>query len=111
MNLITVRIKKPDSSYREIYELETFDFDGKEYEFNEQEGTFTGTLVCKKWGKKSNIIAYVDFDDGRKIMTTAFTEPGNYLGIPKIPMGSRVKLTFAPNKRHNVRLKSVEVIE
>ena len=87
------------------------DFDGKEYVFNEVEGVFTGTLVCKKWGKKSNIIAYVDFDDGRKIMTTAFTEPGNYLGIPEIPMGSRVKLTFAPNKRHNVRLKSVEVIE
>jgi hypothetical protein len=87
------------------------DFDGKEYEFNEQEGTFTGTLVCKKWGKKSNIIAYVDFDDGRKIMTTAFAEPGNYFGIPEIPMGSIVKLTFASNKRHNVRLKSVEVIE
>jgi hypothetical protein len=44
-------------------------------------------------------------------MTTAFAEPGNYLGIPEIPMGSIVKLTFASNKRHNVRLKSVEVIE
>lgn len=87
------------------------DFDSKQYEFNEKEGTFTGTLVCKKWGKKSNIIAYVDFDDGRKIMCTAFTMPDNYLGIPEIEMGSRVKLTFAPNKRHNVRLKSVEVIE
>ena len=87
------------------------DFDGKEYEFNEQEGTFTGTLVCKKWGKKSNIIAYVDFDDGRKIIARLCKSSSHYLGIPEIPMGSRVKLTFAPNKRHNVRLKSVEVIE
>ena len=92
-------------------QFEQLDFDGREYVFNEQEGTFTGTLVCKKWGKKSNIIAYVDFDDGRKIMVTAFAEPDRYLGVPEIALGSRVQLTFAPNKRQNIRLKSVEVIE
>lgn len=86
-------------------------FDGKAYKFNEDEGVFTGTLACKKWGKKNNIIAYVDFDDGRKIMCTAFVAPDDYLGIPEIEIGSRVKLTFAPNRLKNVRLKSVEVIE
>lgn len=47
-------------------------FNTKAYVFNEPEGSFTGTLVCKKWGQKNNVIAYVDFDDGWKILCTAF---------------------------------------
>ena len=44
-------------------------------------------------------------------MCTAFVAPDDYLGIPEIEIGSRVKLTFDPNRLKNVRLKSVEVIE
>lgn len=95
-------------SYKQFKEL---DFNGKEYEFNEQEGTFTGTLACKKWGMKNNIIAYVDFDDGRKIKCTSFDRENNFIGIPDIEIGSRISLVFAENRMHNVRLKSVEVIE
>lgn len=31
-------------------------FEAKGYAFNEAEGEFVGTLVCKKWGKKHNVI-------------------------------------------------------
>ena len=36
------------------------DFDRTGYEFNETERVFSGTLVCKAWGKKCNIICYAD---------------------------------------------------
>lgn len=36
------------------------DFDTTGYIFNESEGEFSGTLVCKKWGQKHNVIAYVE---------------------------------------------------
>ncbi len=57
-------------------------FDSSEYTLNEQEGIFEGTLIIKRWGKKSNIYAFVNMDDGRKIMCTAYQVPGYYLGLP-----------------------------
>ena len=44
------------------------DFSREGYTLNEVEGTFTGTLMCSVWGRKCNIICYVELDDGRKII-------------------------------------------
>lgn len=87
------------------------DFDRTGYEFNETEGVFTGTLVCKKWGKKRNIVCYVDFDDGRKIICTAFQKPDNYLGLDKYEVGERLEVTYAKNKKGNNKLIAVKRAE
>ena len=87
------------------------DFDRTGYEFNETEGVFTGTLVCKKWGKKCNIVCYVDFDDGRKIICTAFQQPDDYLGLPDIELGARLEFTYQRNKRGNNKLIAVKRTE
>lgn len=83
------------------------DFDRTGYEFNETEGVFSGTLVCKAWGKKCNIVCYADLDDGRKIICTAYQKPGNYLGIPDIEVGTRIILEFKRTKQGKMRLNSV----
>lgn len=83
------------------------DFDRTGYEFNETEGVFSGTLVCKSWGKKCNIVCYADLDDGRKIICTAYQKPGNYLGLPDIEVGTRIILEFKRSKQGKMRLNSV----
>ena len=87
------------------------DFDRTGYEFNETEGVFIGTLVCKKWGKKCNIVCYVDFDDGRKIICTAFQQQDDYLGLPSIELGARLEFTYQRNKRGNNKLIAVKRAE
>lgn len=83
------------------------DFDRTGYEFNETEGVFSGTLVCKAWGKKCNIVCYADLDDGRKIICTAYQKPGNYFGLPDIEVGTRIILEFKRSKQGKMRLNSV----
>ncbi len=84
------------------------DFNRKGYNFNEIEGVFTGTLVCKNWGRKCNIVAYVDLDDGRKIICTAFQKPDNYLGLDTYEIGQRLKLTYKINPKGNNKLIAVQ---
>lgn len=48
------------------------DINYEDYSFCEQEGTFKATLIYKRWGKKSNVVAYFTFEDGRKIVTAAW---------------------------------------
>lgn len=83
------------------------DFDRTGYEFNETEGVFSGTLVCKAWGKKCNIVCYADLDDGRKIICIAYQKPGNYFGLPDIEVGTRIILEFKRSKQGKMRLNSV----
>lgn len=85
------------------------DFDGREYQYVEDEGTFTATLVCKRWCKKCNMLAYFDFDDGRKVAASAWNTT-NYLGLGEIPSGSKVKLTFKNSKKGVSYLREVERI-
>lgn len=79
------------------------------YTLNDDEGTFEGEIVLKKWGKKSNIICFVNCGE-RLIKCTAFQNNGNYLGLADIPMGSRVRLTFARSRSGSNRLASAEFI-
>lgn len=91
-------------------EFANLDFGISEYEFNDEPGTFEGTLIVKKWGRKKNVIAYVDLDDGRKIMCVAYQD-NNYLGLPDMAMGAKVRLTYTIGVRSGkVQLTAVECI-
>ena len=85
-------------------------FDGSVYEHNDKPGVFTGTLACKKYGRKVNIIAYINFDDGRKVVCSAYSSK-NYLGLKNIEIGSRVEVSFAPNTNGKVQLTAIAVVE
>ena len=91
-------------------EFINLDFDISDYEFNDEPGTFDGTLIVKKWGRKKNVIAYVDLDDGRKIICVAY-QNNDYLGLPDMAMGAKVRLTYIIGVRSGkVRLTAVECI-
>ncbi len=94
---------------RNQFAMSNFSRDG--YEFNETEGTFKGIMRFAVCGRKCNAIAYVELDNGRKIMYTAFQKPDNYLGIPEIDFGTRVEVVYERGKRGNIRLKSIQMTE
>ena len=93
-------------SWREFVES---GFDGREYQFPDFEGTFAATIACKRWDRNKNLLAYLDFDDGRKIMTSPTSEK-NYLGLADIPLNTCVSVSFQFSAKGISYLRSVEVI-
>lgn len=77
------------------------------YEFQEDEGVFEGTLVLKRWGKSRNVLAYVELDDGHKIMCSAFSNK-EYFGIPEMTEGDRIRLTFKKSRTGRINLIDAE---
>lgn len=59
--------------------------------------------------RNKNLLAYLDFDDGRKIMTSAWSEK-NYLGLADIPLNTCVSVSFQFSAKGISYLRSVEVI-
>lgn len=90
-----------DTNYKVVF---------NEYNFMDEEGTFIATLVYKLYGKKNNIVVYLDFDDGRKIVSVAYKE-SDYLGIKDIEVDSRVEVTYEQTKSGIYRLSKINVIE
>jgi hypothetical protein len=84
-------------------------FDGRDYKFPTFEGTYTATIACKRWDKHNNVIAYLDFDDGRKTLTSAW-QSEQYHGLPDMPFGSRVRVTFGKSANGKFYLRGVEEI-
>ena len=81
-----------------------------DYSFMDEEGTYTGTLVYKRYGKKKNMLANIDLDDGRKIITAAYSDDNNYLGLADIAVDSKIEVTFNKTKSGLVRLKEINII-
>ena len=85
------------------------DFDGRAYEFPDFEGTCFATIACKRWDKRQNLLAYLNLDDGRKILTSAW-QRDDYHGLGEMPIGTRVKVTFVKSANGNAYLREVEKI-
>lgn len=68
-------------------------FDGRGYEFPDFEGEYDATIACKRWNKSRNLLIYLDFDDGRKIITAAWNTT-NFYGLADMPVGTKVHVTF-----------------
>ena len=85
------------------------DFDIRPYSFIETEGTFTGTLDFKRWGKKKNLLSYFTLTDGRKIFASTFAL-SDYLGLADIKLGTTVRLSFIAEKKSGIiYLRKVEI--
>mgnify|MGYP005763302075 CR=1 FL=1 len=67
-------------AYSSLSQLEEKGICVDEYLTNERDGVFKARLDCKRWGKKRNILAYFTFEDGSKVMASAWQNTG-YLGM------------------------------
>ena len=81
-----------------------------DYSFIDEEGTFTGQLDHKLYGKKNNIVAYITLEDGRKVIAVAYKD-SNYQGLKDIEVDSFVEVTFSESKSGMMRLSGISVIE
>ena len=72
-------------------------FDGRDYHFITEAGTFTAYLDLKVWGKRC-LECFFTFEDGRKIVACTFPE-ADYLGLADIPIGTNLRLTFEETVR------------
>ena len=77
------------------------------YQTSERDGVFNACLDYKCWGKNRNILAYFTFEDGSKVMASAWQNTG-YLGIPEIEQGAMLTLTFEKSKKGISYLRKVE---
>ena len=84
-------------------------FDGRDYAFPDFEGTFEATIACKRWNKSQNLLVYLDFDDGRQIITGAWNK-NNFYGLADMPVGSRVRAVFKFSDKGMSFLRSAEQI-
>lgn len=84
-------------------------FDGRDYQFPDFEGTYEATIACKRWNKSRNLLVYLDFDDGRKVLTAAWNTT-DFFGLADMPVGTNVSVTFKTAKSGNSFLKAAEQI-
>ena len=96
-----------NQNYSSLRQLEAKGICVDEYLTNERDGVFKARLDCKRWGKKRNILAYFTFEDGSKVMASAWQNTG-YLGIPEIEEGARLMLTFERAKNGISYLRKVD---
>lgn len=94
-------------AYSSFAQLEEKGIHVDEYHFMEQEGAFQARLDFKRWGKAKNILAYFTFEDGRKVVASAWND-NDYLGIPEMEEGAVLMLTFKKSKKGKVYLRKVE---
>ena len=83
------------------------------YSVCDREGTFTGVIDSKKWGKKCNLLVYVTLDNDEKIFASVWAyNPSKveYLDMDKVPVGSKVALTFVKGKSGVPYLREFEVL-
>lgn len=81
-----------------------------DYKTNENDGIFIARLDYKRWGKNRNVLAYFTFENGNKVMASAWQNTG-YLGIPEIEEGATLMLTFEKSKNGIAYLRKVERYE
>ncbi|MEE1263339.1 hypothetical protein [Ruminococcus sp.] len=84
-----------------------------DYHFCRHECSFIATLDSKRWGKKRNILAYFTTEEGIKIIASAWVyglSKVPYLGLDKIPIGTRVRITFLKGSFNTPYLRAVELV-
>jgi hypothetical protein len=84
-------------------------FDGRDYKFPDFEGTYEATIACKRWNKSKNLLVYLDFDDGRKVITAAWNTT-NFYGLADVPVGAKVLVTFKTARSGNTFLNAAEQV-
>jgi hypothetical protein len=85
------------------------DFDASGYALITEEGIFTGKLMCKKWGKSNNLVAFIVLNGGEKIVCSVWQNTG-YCGLPEISVGTQLTLKFEKAKNGQIYLRRAEIV-
>ena len=80
-----------------------------DYSFTTEEGTFSGKLDFKMFGKKQNILVYITLDNGDKIIAVAYKD-NDYYGLRDIEIDSNIEVTFIKSQSGMIRLSDVNLI-
>ncbi|MBQ3603311.1 MAG: hypothetical protein IJN25_00155 [Clostridia bacterium] len=86
-----------------------YKIDFNEYSFTTEEGTFSGKLDFKMFGKKQNILAYITLDNGEKVIAAAYKD-NDYYGLRDIEPDSLIEVTFTRSNSGMIRLSAVNLI-
>ena len=90
-------------------EMRTLGIDTSAYRFLGEIGDFRGELVLKAEARNSNLRAFFDFEDGRKIITPIFWFQ-RAQGLWDIPVGSRLLLHYGLSSKGGVYLTHAEIL-
>lgn len=79
-------------------------YDTSAYVYSEVEGVFIGELMYTQWGKRHQKIAFLDLEDGRKIVCATSDKSRNFLGLEEMAYGTKVKITLKRSRKGRVYL-------
>ena len=94
-------------------------FPAKDYAFPTGEGSFTGTLVMKKWNGKNALICYFDADDGAKYklcvwfsydVNRTYRPTNSTVDISYVDIGSTIKVAYGQTKNGKSKWLDAEVL-
>lgn len=74
-------------------------YDTSDYKRSDSEGVFIGKLMYTQWGKHHQKIAFIDLEDGRKIVCATSDRDRNYLGLREMAYGTKVKITLKRSRK------------
>ncbi|MBE6971760.1 MAG: hypothetical protein E7446_06535 [Ruminococcaceae bacterium] len=104
-------------SKRQVIEM---GFPMADYDFPHGEGSFTGTLVMKRWNKQNGLICYFDTDDGYKYKLCvwfkhdekrAYRPSKSDIDISYIEIGTRLTATYGLTRNGKSKWINVKVLE
>lgn len=79
-------------------------YDTSDYVTPDFDGVYIGELIYTKWGKKHNKIAFVDLEDGRKIVVYAWSSDNNFFGFREMAYGIKLEITLKRNGKGRIFL-------
>lgn len=82
-------------------------YDTSDYVTLDFEGVYRGELTYTKWGKKHNKIAFIDLEDGRKIVVHAWSSDNNFFGFREMAYGTKLEITLKRNSRGRIFLANI----
>lgn len=80
-----------------------------DYTFISEEGTFTGRLDFRMYGKSHNMLLYVTLENGEKIIAAAYKDKA-YFGLEETPLDTMLELTFKRTSSGLVRLAGLDIV-
>ena len=84
-------------------------FDTIGYAFNKEPGIYIVAIDCKRW-EKHKLLTYFTFNDDRKVVAPAWPN-SNYLGLPALPVGTKVELEIQHTRTGKLNLKGVASLD
>lgn len=100
-------------------QINDMEFPVSDYDFPEDEGDFTGTLIMKKWSKNQGIICYFVTDCGKRLKICVWNHRlperkyrprESNVDISHLPLGSKLEVEYTLSKKGKTEWNDVDII-